>query len=74
MFEKIVDIVVSQLCCDAESVTEDSALFEDLGADSLDIVEILMAVEENFEIAIPDEQIPSLRTVKDIISYVEANM
>ena len=74
MFEKIVDIVVSQLCCDAESVTEDSALFDDLGADSLDIVEILMAVEENFEITIPDEQIPNLKTVKDIISYVEANM
>ncbi len=74
MFEKIVDIVVSQLGCDAASVTEDSAIVEDLGADSLDIVEMLMAVEENFEITIPDEQIPNLKTIKDIMSYVEANI
>ncbi len=74
MFEKIVGIIASQLGCNAESVTEGSAIAEELGADSLDIVEILMAVEENYEITIPDEEIPNLKTVKDIMSYVEANM
>lgn len=74
MFEKIVDIVIGQLGCDADAVTEDSAIVDDLGADSLDVVEILMAVEENFGITIPDEDIPNLKTVRDVIAYVEANM
>ena len=74
MFEKIVNIVVDQLGCDADSVTEDSAIIDDLGADSLDVVEMLMAVEENFGVTVPDEEIPNLKTVRDIMTYVEANM
>lgn len=74
MFEKIVDIVIGQLGCDADTVTEDSAIVDDLGADSLDVVEILMAVEENFGITIPDEDIPNLKTVRDMMAYVEANI
>ena len=74
MFEKIVDIVVAQLGCEASEVTENASIIEDLGADSLDVVEMLMAIEENFGVAVPDEEIPNLKTVKDIISYVEANM
>lgn len=74
MFEKIVNIIVDQLGCDADSITEDSVILDDLGADSLDVVEMLMAIEENFGVAVPDEEIPNLKTVKDIVSYVENNM
>lgn len=74
MFDKIVEIIAEQLGCDANLIDEDSAILEELGADSLDIVEIIMAVEENYEISIPDEEMPNLRTVKDIVLYIEANM
>lgn len=74
MFEKIVDIVVEQLGCDASAVTPDASILDDLGADSLDVVEMLMAIEENFGVSVPDEEIPNLKTVKDIMTYVEANM
>ncbi|MBQ2765688.1 MAG: acyl carrier protein [Clostridia bacterium] len=74
MFDKIVEIIAEQLGCDADLIGEDSAILEELGADSLDIVEILMAVEENYEVSIPDEEMPNLRTVKDIMLYLEANM
>lgn len=74
MFEKIVDIVVDQLGCDESAVTPDASILDDLGADSLDVVEMLMAIEENFGVSVPDEEIPNLKTVKDIMTYVEANM
>ncbi len=73
MFEKIVEIVVNQLGCDESDVTPDAGIIEDLGADSLDVVEMLMAVEESFGITVPDEEIPNLRTIGDFISYIEAN-
>ena len=73
MLEKITEIITSQLDCDPELINENSALFEDLGADSLDIVEILMAVEDTFEVSIPDEEMPEFRTVSDIIAYLEKN-
>ncbi len=74
MFEKIVNIVVEQLGCDEGIVTEDASILDDLGADSLDVVEMLMAVEENFGISVPDEDIPNLKTVRDMMNYIEANM
>ena len=73
MFEKIAEIIVEQLGCDPSEVTMDSRIIEDLGADSLDVVEMLMAVEDTFGVTVPDEEIPSLRTIRDFISYVEAN-
>lgn len=73
MFEKIVEIIVEQLGCDASEVTQDSNIIEDLGADSLDVVEMLMAVEDSFGVTVPDEEIPNLRTIRDFIAYVEAN-
>lgn len=74
MLEKISAIICEQLGCDIDTVTEPAMLAEELGADSLDLVEILMAVEENFGVVVPDEEIPNLKTVGDIVSYVEANM
>ena len=57
---------------DIESVTEDKRIIEDLGADSLDTVEMLMTLEENFGIVIPDEEAVNLKTVGDIAKYIEA--
>lgn len=73
MFEKVRDIVVNTLSCDAEKVTADARLAEDLEADSLDAVELNMAIEDELGIAIPDEELTNLKTVGDIVSYLEAH-
>ncbi len=69
-FDKIRDIIVENLDVDAEEVTLETSLKDDLGADSLDAVEIVMAVEEEFGIEIPDEEAQKIVTVKDIVDYV----
>ena len=74
MFEKIADIIAKQLRSDSEEITEDTNIMEDLGADSLDVVEILMAIEENFGVSVSDDEIPNLKTVRDLVEYVESNM
>ncbi len=71
MFEKIRDIIVEQLGVDAEEITVESSIIDDLGADSLDIVELVMAFEEEFGVEIPDEAAEKIATVGDIISYLE---
>ena len=72
MFEQIVDIISKQLKAETEKITPDTNVMEDLGADSLDIVELLMAIEETFGVSVPDEDVPGLKTVKDIVDYVES--
>ena len=74
MFDKIAEIIASQLRADPAEITEDTNVMEDLGADSLDVVEILMALEENFGVSVSDDEIPNLKTVRDIVEYVESNM
>ena len=74
MFDKIAEIIASQLRADPAEITEDTNVMEDLGADSLDVVEILMAIEENFRVSVSDDEIPNLKTVRDIVEYVESNM
>jgi len=69
--EKVTEIIVEQLGVSADQVKPESNLIEDLGADSLDAVELVMAVEEEFGIEVPDEEAEKLRTVGDIISHVE---
>lgn len=71
MFEKVKAIIVDELGVNAEDVKVDSNLTDDLGADSLDAVELIMAIEEEFDIEIPDEIAGEMKTVKDIISYLE---
>jgi acyl carrier protein len=71
MFEKIKEIIVDELGVDAGDVTVTSSLSEDLGADSLDAVELIMAIEEEFDIEIPDEVAGGMKTVQDIISFIE---
>ncbi|MFK4785828.1 acyl carrier protein [Fusobacterium sp. MFO224] len=73
MLEKIREIVVEQLGVDADQITVDANFIDDLGADSLDTVELIMAFEEEFDIEIPDTDAEKIKTVKDVIDYIEAN-
>jgi len=73
MFEQIVDIISKQLRAEADEISYNTNIMEDLGADSLDVVELLMALEETFGVTVPDEDVPNLKTVKDIVDYVEKN-
>ena len=72
MLDKIKSIVVDQLGVDEDQVTEDASFVDDLGADSLDTVELIMAFEEEFDIGIPDEDAQKIKTVKDVMEYIEA--
>ncbi|CAI8232825.1 MAG: acyl carrier protein [Sulfurovum sp.] len=73
LLDDVKEVVVEQLDCDAAEVKEDSKFIEDLGADSLDVVELVMALEEKFDIEIPDEDAEKILTVKDAIDYIENN-
>ena len=72
-FEKVRDIVVDQLGVEADEVAIESTFIDDLGADTLDIVELIMAFEEEFGIEIPDEAAEKIKTVQDVVSYIEQN-
>ena len=72
-FEKVRDIVVEQLGVEADEVSIDSTFIDDLGADSLDIVELIMAFEEEFNIEIPDEAAEKIKTVQDVVTYIDQN-
>jgi acyl carrier protein len=69
--EKVKNIIVSQLGVNEDEVTNEASFVDDLGADSLDIVELVMAFEEEFGIEIPDEEAEKIRTVGEAISYIE---
>ena len=72
-FEKVKEIIVDSLSCDESQVTMEANLKDDLNADSLDAVELIMQIEEEFEVEIPDEVASNMKTVKDIVDYIEAN-
>ena len=72
VFEKLKAIICDQLDLDPENVTEDSLIIEDLGADSLDIVDIVMTLEEEFGVEVPDDAIENIRTVGDVVKYIES--
>ena len=72
MLDKIKSIVAEQLGVDEDQVTEDASFVDDLGADSLDTVELIMAFEEEFDVEIPDEDAQKIKTVKDVMEYIEA--
>ena len=72
MLEKIKSIVVDQLGVDEDQVTEDASFIDDLGADSLDTVELIMAFEEEFDVEIPDTDAEKIKTVQDVMDYIEA--
>lgn len=71
VLDKMKDILVEQLECDPEDITMESLLVDDLGADSLDAIDILMSVEDTFKVEVPDEIIEKIETVGDIVNYIE---
>ncbi len=73
IFEKVQEKVAEQLGVEADEVLMESSFIDDLGADSLDIVELLMALEEEFDIEIPDEEAEKLASVGDVVEYIKNN-
>ena len=73
-FEKIKDIIVETLSCDADKVTPEAKLAEDLEADSLAAVELSMALEETFGVGIADEDMANIKTVNDIVEYIKSKV
>ena len=71
VFEKIRAILCEQLDVDESDVTMESNIAEDLGADSLDVVDLIMSIEDEFEIEVPDDQIEGIKTVGDVVNYIE---
>lgn len=71
MFEKIQEIIAEKLSVDAKEVTLESSFIDDLNADSLDIVELIMALEDELEMEIPDEDVEGFKTVGDVVNYVK---
>jgi acyl carrier protein len=69
--EKVKNLVVTQLGVDASKVANDSSFIDDLGADSLDTVELVMAFEEEFDLEIPDDDAQGMRTISDVIGYLQ---
>ena len=71
MLEKLKEIIADQLNCDAESITPETAFKEDLGADSLDLFELVMALEDEYSVEIPAEELTDLTTVGSVIDYLK---
>ncbi len=73
VFDKVKEIIVDQLNVEADKVTAGANIQDDLGADSLDVVDLVMSLEEEFDIEIPDEAVEGIKTVGDIVKYIEDN-
>ena len=74
IFDKVKSIIAEQLDIDEDSITLESAIIDDLGADSLDIVDLVMSFEDEFDTEISDEAIEEMKTVGDIVHYIEENI
>jgi acyl carrier protein len=74
IFEKVTTILKNQLSIDNKEVKLESQLIDDLGADSLDLVEISRALEEEFSIEVPDDQVESIHTVEDVVKFIHNNL
>ena len=74
IFEKIKNIIVEQLQVSETAITEEASFIDDLGADSLDIVELVMALEEEFDMEIPDSDAEKVVTVSDVVEYIKENV
>ncbi len=73
VLEKVKAILAEQFDVEEDTITMDTSVAEDLGADSLDVVDLLMSIEDEFEIEIPDTEIENMKTVGDLVKYIEAN-
>ncbi len=72
VFEKIRAILANQLDADEDAITMETDIAADLGADSLDVVELIMSIEDEFEIEIPDENIEDIKTVGDVVNFIQS--
>lgn len=72
--ERVKDIIVDQLGVSADQVTPEAKFVEDLGADSLDTVELVMALEEEFDVEVPDDEAEKLQAVKDVVGFIEGKV
>lgn len=74
LFDEVKEILVDQLDVNEDDIEMDSNLIDDLGADSLDAIDIVMTIEDQYSIEVPDEIIKNMKTVEDIVSYIESNL
>ncbi len=74
MFEKVRAKIAEQLSIDEDQITMDASFTDDLGADSLDLVELIMSLEEEFDMEIPDEDAEKIATVKDVVDYIKSRV
>lgn len=74
VFDKVKAILIDQLDADEAAVTMEASIQDDLGADSLDIADIVMSIEEEFEIEVPDDKLQDIKLVSDIVKHIEANV
>lgn len=74
IFDKIKEIIADKLSLDADEITMESSFADDLGADSLDIVELIMALEDEFDMEIPDEEAEKISTVSDVVEYIKSHI
>lgn len=73
IFDKVKTILAEQLDVDAQTLSMETDIAKDLNADSLDVVEILMSLEDEFDVEIPDEEIENIKTIGDLVEYIENN-
>jgi len=73
VFARVINVIVEELAVDENEVTAKASFIEDLGADSLDVVELVMAFEDEFDIEIPDEDAEGIETVQDVVDYIDNN-
>ncbi len=73
VFDKLKEIIVEQLGVEEDTVTPEANIQEDLGADSLDIVDLIQTIEDEYDLSIPDEAVEEIKTVNDIVNYIEKN-
>ncbi len=74
VFEKVREILCDQLDIDPDEITLDTNIIDDLGADSLDLVDFVMSLESEFDKEIPDEDIEGIKTIRDVVSYIENSL
>lgn len=73
IFEKVKEVIMDQLAAEDDSIKMETSFIDDLGADSLDIVELIMALEEEFDLQIPDSEAEKIMTVGDVVEYIKNN-
>ena len=73
VFDKVKELIAEQLDVKADDITETSNIQDDLGADSLDVVDLVMALEDEFDVEIPEDQVENIKTVGDIVKFIDAN-